>query len=168
MLSWAKRSQQPVKSPGPAARCCAAPRWPPWSGIHPESESPLHQLPAQMARPPCQSNTAVWISWGRRARHVIARNGPPRSRITNSRTPVATGTEQRHSSKLKPSIPSKAHQVHTERMRSGGRSAPPPGRRRAGRPPHRSRPGPRLPTACGRRIHPGERGISDQLTIKSP
>ena len=69
LLGQALQHPQPVTlRPCPSARCCAAPRWPPWSR-HPPRRSPFTRPASAIAPGPSQI-TAVWTSWG------SARAGP--------------------------------------------------------------------------------------------
>ncbi len=121
----------------------------------------LHQISART-----QSNTAVWTSWGRRARVRDSQEwSGTRSRISNSRNSRSDReSEQRHSSPRSESIPrSSPPGAYGSSARVAPKAPPSWPRNRAGRPPRRSRRSrPRsVPTAGGRKIH-------DQASAASP
>ena len=135
--AWASRCRSPgpgaPASPGSlhpcrAARCCAAPRWPPWSRhpprcARPSPDPPRRSRPEPSRRPPRGLHGA-----GARGSST-ARNGPdpltaPQSR--NSRSDRES--EQRHS-RPRSSMPwAKAHQVHAEIAPGRHRGRAHPGR----------------------------------------
>ena len=141
-----------------------------------EASTPMRSpftRPASAISARTQSNTAVWTSWGRRARVRDSQEwSGTRSRISNSRNSVATGnpssaTPAHAQSRYPRSSPPGAYG-------SSARVAPkaPPSwpRNRAGRPPRRSRRSrPRsVPTAGGRKIHDLASAASPTSSPSSP
>ena len=77
--------------PCPSARCCAAPRWPPWSRHLTPMRSPLTRPATQAIFEPSRIEDRRWTSWGlARAESVTARNGPAHDPAFQP-TYVATG-----------------------------------------------------------------------------
>ena len=164
---WVSRYRSPGPSapaspgnprPCRSARCCAAPRWPPWSRHPPRCARPSPDPPRRSSAR-TQSNTAVWTSWGRRARvrrqpGMVRHPFPP---LQSAGTPVATGnpstaTPAHAQSRYPRSSPPGAY-GSSARVAPMARPSWP--RNRAGSSPRqRRRSRPRsAPTAGGRKTH---------------
>ena len=158
--------------PCPSARCCAAPRWPPWSRhrprcARPSPDPPRRSEPEPSRRSPCGPHGA-----GARG-SVTARNGPAHDPgFLAVETPVATGNPSS-------AIPARAQSRCPRSSPPGacGNSAPaapkaPPAwpRNRTDRPPRRScRNRPRsVPTADGRKTHDPASAASPPSLPSSP